>query len=213
MKKSKKDEVVELIDKIKTIDEMNEEELKQLGEDQQKYKRFLDEMEEYLEREDSKVKKAERIEFVGKHSEAIVFTKNIEETAIEQIQTLVDSPVSANSQIRIMPDVHSGKGGVIGLTMFSPPVIPNLIGVDLGCGVMMAEIGKIDSLDLKALDKTVREVLPAGTGVHTKKVHGFGKKLKELKCYDQLVNIDRIEKSLGTLGGGKMVASYYGNIV
>ena len=89
----------------------------------------------------------------GKYNEAKVFTKNLEKTARDQIQTLCDQPFVQGSKIRIMPDVHAGAGCTIGTTMtIDDKVVPNLVGVDIGCG--METIRLIDkNLDLKAFDQ------------------------------------------------------------
>ena len=82
-----------------------------------------------------------------------IFTKNIEEQAINQINELLKQEAFKNSKVRIMPDVHAGKGCVIGFTgNLGEKVIPNIVGVDIGCGILCVELGNID-LDLKKLDE------------------------------------------------------------
>src|SRR5574344_676736 len=95
-----------------------------------------------------------------------VFTKNIEEEAIKQINELLEQEVFKDSKVRIMPDVHAGKGCVIGFTGdLGNKVIPNIVGVDIGCGMLCVELGNID-LDLKKLDEVIRQYVPSGRNVH-----------------------------------------------
>lgn len=131
-----------------------------------------------------------------------IFTKNIEDKAKEQIDLLLEQEPFKNCKIRIMPDVHAGAGCVIGFTgNLGDKVIPNIVGVDIGCGMLCVELGDID-LDLKELDKTIREYIPNGMNVHNDiPIPVFF--LGHLKCYKELKNKDNwLEKSMGTLGGG-----------
>lgn len=137
----------------------------------------------------------------GKYANAIVYTDNIEETAYEQIQELCDQEFVKDSKIRIMPDVHAGKGCVIGFTAdLGDKVIPNIVGVDIGCGVITVSLGKID-IDMQQLDNIIRKYIPSGSSVHDGRVSRFPK-LQELRCYRNLKDTKRIERSIGTLGGG-----------
>lgn len=130
-----------------------------------------------------------------------IFTKNIEQTAIEQIDLLLNQEAFKDSKIRIMPDVHAGKGCVIGFTGdLGDKVIPNIVGVDIGCGMLCIELGNID-LDLKRLDEIVHLFVPSGFDVHTEKRVDFNI-LQQLKCYRDLKDTKRLERSIGTLGGG-----------
>lgn len=130
-----------------------------------------------------------------------IFTKNIEQEAINQIDELLSQEAFRNSKIRIMPDVHAGKGCVIGFTGdLGKKVIPNIVGVDIGCGMLCVELGNID-LDLERLDKIIHEFVPSGFEVHESRKIKFDK-LQELKCYRELKDTKRFEKSIGTLGGG-----------
>lgn len=131
-----------------------------------------------------------------------IFTKNIEEQAINQINELLKQDAFKNSKIRIMPDVHAGKGCVIGFTGdLGDKVIPNIVGVDIGCGMLCVELGNID-LNLDKLDKIIREHVPSGMNVHENKRYKF-LELEQLYCYELLRNKDNwLEKSMGTLGGG-----------
>ena len=130
-----------------------------------------------------------------------IFTKNIEQTAIEQIDLLLEQEAFKESKVRIMPDVHAGKGCVIGFTGdLGDKVIPNIVGVDIGCGMLCVELGNID-LDLERLDTVIHTFVPSGFSVHTERKVKFDK-LKELNCYRDLRDTKRLEKSIGTLGGG-----------
>lgn len=130
-----------------------------------------------------------------------IFTKNIEQEAIDQIDELLNQEAFKDSKIRIMPDVHAGKGCVIGFTGdLGDKVIPNIVGVDIGCGMLCVELGNID-LDLEKLDKIIREYVPSGFEVHDERKYKF-LKLQDLKCYRELKDTKRLERSIGTLGGG-----------
>ena len=130
-----------------------------------------------------------------------IFTNKIEEVALEQINTLVKQPAFSDCKIRIMPDVHAGKGCVIGFTAdLGDKVIPNIVGVDIGCGMLTINLGQID-IDLERLDNTIRKHIPSGWHVHEGRLVRF-KKLQELYCYRELDDTRRLERSIGTLGGG-----------
>lgn len=130
-----------------------------------------------------------------------IFTNNIEQEAVDQINLLLDQPAFADSKVRIMPDVHAGKGCVIGFTGdLGNKVIPNIVGVDIGCGMLCVELGQVD-IDLDELDKIIREYVPSGFEVHDTRKVKFDE-LQELKCYRDLKDTKRLERSIGTLGGG-----------
>lgn len=142
------------------------------------------------------------IELKGKHNTCKVFTDNIDNATVGQLIALMNQSSVAGSQIRIMPDTHAGKGCVIGTTMtISDKVIPNLVGVDIGCGMAVAEL-KETRIDLPKLDSVINKKVPSGFSVRDK-VHKFLRNvdIEELYCYKN-INVDRAEKSLGTLGGG-----------
>lgn len=129
-----------------------------------------------------------------------IFTNNIDDKAIEQINLLLEQESFKNSKIRIMPDVHAGKGCVIGFTGdLGTKVIPNIVGVDIGCGMFCANLGKID-IDYKNLDEFINNKIPHGMNVNETKIVDFD--LTKLNCYKYLKNIEWIENSLGSLGGG-----------
>lgn len=131
-----------------------------------------------------------------------IFTKNIEQEAIDQINELLDQEAFKNSKIRIMPDVHAGKGCVIGFTgNLGDKVIPNIVGVDIGCGMLCVKLGKVD-LNLEKLDQIIRQYIPSGMNVHETQKYKF-LELEQLYCFKELTNKNNyLEKSLGTLGGG-----------
>lgn len=130
-----------------------------------------------------------------------IFTNNIEEEALNQINLLLEQEAFKDSKVRIMPDVHAGKGCVIGFTGdLGGKVIPNIVGVDIGCGMLCVELGKVN-IDLEKLDNIIRQYIPSGFDVHEERKVKFDK-LQDLKCYRELRDTLRIERSIGTLGGG-----------
>lgn len=129
-----------------------------------------------------------------------IFTENIDNKAMEQINELLEQEAFKNSKVRIMPDVHAGKGCVIGFTGdLGDKVIPNIVGVDIGCGLYCANLGKID-IDYEKLDKFINDNIPSGMKVNDKVIAEFD--IKQLYCYDELKHYSWIEKSVGSLGGG-----------
>lgn len=134
-------------------------------------------------------------------SDLKIFTNDIEPEALNQIYTLVKQPAFADCKIRIMPDVHAGAGCVIGFTAdLGSKVIPNIVGVDIGCGMLTVELGQMD-INFAILDKIIRKYVPSGRNVHSSVLIEFPE-IKELRCYKNLKNVDWLERSLGTLGGG-----------
>ena len=142
------------------------------------------------------------LELRGKYNSAKVFTDVIDENAVSQIITLLNQPMSQNQQIRIMPDVHAGAGCTIGTTMtITDKAVPNLVGVDIGCGMETVCI-KESFIEVQKLDKLIRAEIPSGFAIR-KKIHRYMEKLEllDLYCIDH-IDLLRAEKSLGTLGGG-----------
>ena len=142
-------------------------------------------------------------ELAGKYGSAKIFTDLIEEKAIDQISTLLDQEFIKDSKIRIMPDVHAGAGCTIGTTMtINDKACPNLVGVDIGCGMHVTNLGKMEP-DLEKLDNFIRNEIPSGFNIRTEphKYIGFIQLHNLLRCKDH-VDIDRARLSLGTLGGG-----------
>lgn len=141
------------------------------------------------------------IEVKGKFNAAKVFADKIENEAIEQLKDLCNQPFVEGCTVRIMPDTHKGAGCVIGFTAdLKDKVIPNIVGVDIGCGMLTVNLGKRD-IDLEKLDEIIHKYVPSGMDVHGGRTIKFSK-LQDLKCYRGLKNTKRIERSIGTLGGG-----------
>ena len=139
------------------------------------------------------------LEIKGKINTAICYAKVVEDEAIEQIRRMCDYDFTENSIIRIMPDVHAGKGCTIGTTMtVHGKAVPNIVGVDIGCGMYTINIGK-GEIDFAKLDAAAHFV-PSGKNVWEGRQEKFD--LEALRCYRQLKNTKRLERSLGTLGGG-----------
>ena len=133
-------------------------------------------------------------------SDLKIFAKTIDEKSRAQVYTLLAQDAFKDCKVRIMPDVHAGVGCVIGFTAdLGDKVIPNIVGVDIGCGMLTWELGKID-IDFDKLDKVIRKEVPSGMNVSGTPNMPFA--LSELKCFKNLRNTDWIERSLGTLGGG-----------
>ena len=142
-----------------------------------------------------------KVELVGKYNKAKVFTDNLEEGAKEQIIQLLDQDFIEDAKVRIMPDVHQGMGCVIGFTAeMGDKVIPNIVGVDIGCGMLTVELGHIE-IDLPRLDKIIYNKIPSGKDVHEGRKYNFDK-LEDLHCFRELKNTKRIVRSIGSLGGG-----------
>ena len=138
-------------------------------------------------------------EIKGKVNTAICFASVVDEGAIEQIRRMCDYEMTEGSKIRIMPDVHAGKGCTIGTTMtIVDKAVPNVVGVDIGCGMYTVNLGK-EEIDLKRVDLAAH-IIPSGRDVWNNKMEEFD--LTALKCYRDLKNSKRLENSLGTLGGG-----------
>lgn len=130
-----------------------------------------------------------------------VYAKTIEDEALEQINTLLSQDAFKDCKVRIMPDVHAGKGCVIGFTAdLGEKVIPNIVGVDIGCGMLCVSIGHGD-IDFEKLDNVIRAYVPSGRNAHDGRVMRFDE-LQDLYCYRELRDTKRIERSIGTLGGG-----------
>ncbi len=135
----------------------------------------------------------------GKHNTALCFTEDIEYEAREQIRRMASDPVYAGCKIRIMPDVHAGKGCTIGTTMtVGEKVSPSLVGLDIGCGMYTLSLGKVD-IDLKEFDRAAH-ILPSGHGTWSEAREAFD--FTQLLCYKDIKRISASACSLGTLGGG-----------
>lgn len=137
------------------------------------------------------------LELQGKYNTAKVFTDNIDNETISQIITLLNQNFISSSQIRIMPDCHAGVGCVIGTTMtLQDKVVPNLVGVDIGCQVSAIHLEETD-VDLVKLDKIINDQVPAGFNIHSE-----AKAFSNIQNIIAPIDIELAYKSLGTLGGG-----------
>ena len=138
-------------------------------------------------------------EIIGKFNTARVFATTLEDGAREQIKTVCDTEAFAASKIRIMPDVHTGKGCTIGTTMtVTDKIVPAMVGVDIGCGMYTVYLGNID-INFAKVDEAAR-FIPCGKNVWEGRQERFD--LTGLRCYRSLRDTRRLERSLGTLGGG-----------
>lgn len=141
----------------------------------------------------------------GKFNEAVVFTDDVEETAISQIVELCNQEFVQDSKIRIMPDTHAGAGCTIGTTMtLTDKVVPNLVGVDISCGMYTMKVD-FDPTEgnLRKLDDHIRKNIPAGFSIYDSAVRMLDiTGVHRLACYAHLDGVDRIHRSIGTLGGG-----------
>lgn len=137
----------------------------------------------------------------GRFNEVVVYANNIDSETKTQIKHLLDQEFVKNSIIRIMPDCHAGIGCVIGTTMtITDKIVPNLVGVDIGCGMLTIKLGKIDII-YKNLDNFIRQNIPAGLKVHSK-VQPLDVNIKKMKCFDELDRPEYYFQSVGTLGSG-----------
>ena len=141
----------------------------------------------------------DQIKIKGKVNTAICYARVVEEEAIEQIRRMCDYPMTEGSRIRIMPDVHAGKGCTIGTTMtIRDKAVPNVVGVDIGCGMYTVNLGRAE-LDFAKIDEAAH-VIPSGMNVWEGRQERFD--LMTLACSRELKDTKRLERSLGTLGGG-----------
>ena len=130
-----------------------------------------------------------------------IFTDRVGENALAQLRTLCGTGVFDGLPIRVMPDVHAGNGCVIGFTVpLGDKVIPNLVGVDISCGMLCVPLGKTVP-DFAAVDDVIRRCVPSGREVGEISLEARDI-IVQLRCYDNICNKTRIESSLGTLGGG-----------
>ena len=138
-------------------------------------------------------------EIIGKFNTAICYTNGLDDTAYAQIESVCNEAAFANSKIRIMPDVHAGKGCTIGTTMtIVDKVVPNMVGVDIGCGMYTVYLGQAD-IDFEKFDEAAHSI-PCGRKVWEGRLERFD--LTALRCYRNLRDTKRLERSIGTLGGG-----------
>ena len=151
------------------------------------------------------------LEYYGKYAGCKIFTDEVEETAISQVYNMLNSIVFDGCNIRIMPDIHAGAGTVIGFTStITDKIIPNVIGVDIGCGVDAWKLANRE-IDFQMLDDFIRNNIPYGYNVHDTVLdfdaflddeHKYFKDEVEIICASTKQKYHRVLKSLGSLGGG-----------
>jgi RNA-splicing ligase RtcB len=144
------------------------------------------------------------IELQGKYNTAKIFADTADDASFAQVKLLLDQEFVSGSRIRMMPDIHAGAGCTIGTTMtIADKVVPNLVGVDIGCG-METVVVKEKHLELQKLDKLIYEKIPSGFQIR-EKAHSYFEQIESdfnrLNCFRH-INGDRAQKSIGTLGGG-----------
>jgi len=154
------------------------------------------------------------IEFKDKYNSAKVFTDFVEESAQSQIMEILNHPAFEKSKIRFMPDIHAGAGCCIGFTakMNDDKIVPNLIGVDINCGMLAVNIGKITNIDskFKSFDEFIRNNIPSGFSINSthniKKDEYLGREMKRISDKIESLEYDTALKAIGTLGGGNHFA-------
>lgn len=138
----------------------------------------------------------------GKYTNAIVYSDTVEESALGQVQTLCNQPFAKDSKIRLMPDIHAGKGCTIGTTMtYTDKICPNLVGVDISCGMLVVQL-KEKRVNLPELDSCIRKNIPAGYRQIRKKTHKFARdsRIEELIGYPG--DYMYAQRSIGSCGAG-----------
>ena len=143
-----------------------------------------------------------------------IFTDRIEDSASEQIKELLSIDVFSRCKIRIMPDVHAGAGCVIGFTgNLGDKVIPNIVGVDIGCGILVQPFICIGGIDYHTLNEFILQYIPSGRNYRDKNYAPLPQQymdtyreakdiIKQLRCYRELKDTKRLNASIGSLGGG-----------
>ena len=138
-------------------------------------------------------------EIKGTVAAAVCYAKVVEEEAIEQIRRMCSYALTENSRVIIMPDVHAGKGCTIGTTMtVIDKACPNVVGVDIGCGMYTVMLSDKE-IDFERIDEACH-FIPSGMKTWEGRIERFD--LTRLRCYRSLKDSKRLERSLGTLGGG-----------
>lgn len=142
------------------------------------------------------------LEVTGKYNQAKIFTDVVDQASIAQVIELCNQEFAAGSRIRLMPDIHAGAGCTIGTTMtITDKVVPNLVGVDIGCGMETIRVRETH-MELQKLDKLIYERIPSGFGIRAKAHRYLDQIGLEELCCARHVDLLRAEKSIGTLGGG-----------
>lgn len=142
----------------------------------------------------------------GKYTDAVVYTKKADEGTVSQIVAMINEPVTKDTTVRIMSDCHIGKNSTIGTTIrfhdTIERIVPNIVGVDIGCGIEMRKLKKGSSIDFEKLDKVIKKNIPSGFKVHSRSTNVFNTELDDLIVSIPSDKIERIRRSVGTLGGG-----------
>lgn len=139
-------------------------------------------------------------EITGRNNTAKIFTDNVDETTKAQVKELLDQEFVSGEKVRIMPDCHAGAGCVVGTTMtITDKIVPNLVGVDIGCGMLVTEFS--GELDFEKLDKVISEYIPSGFDKRSTE-HEFADDIDYTKLRCPVVDERLARYSLGTLGGG-----------
>ncbi len=148
------------------------------------------------------------MELQGKYNKAFIYTDNADEESIRQIYSMLNNPGFADTRIAVMPDVHVGKGSVVGFTMkFNGYINPGVVGVDIGCGIDAYNIGRGD-IDYEAFDLFVRQNIPGGRLVHSKPAEEYFSSSFSMDLLRKVIEkvapgeTGRVLCSIGTLGGG-----------
>lgn len=140
----------------------------------------------------------------NKGIETLIFAETFEYEAYDQIKKLVNFEAYENAKVRIMPDAHAGKGCTVGTTItITDKVTPNLVGVDINCGMLTIKL-KNKEINFEKLDRIIKTKVPSGFSVHKKSMKKFD--FSNLRCQKH-VDLERAALSIGTLGGGEMIAS------
>lgn len=143
------------------------------------------------------------INIKGKYTSAKIFTDNVETNALSMIQTFCDQEFMKDSKVRIMPDVHAGKGCTIGTTMtIKDKIIPDVVGVDISCGMLVVKL-KDRKVDLNKLDRCISQNIPNGSDVR-RKPHRWCDQINllDLRCYDHIKRVEKQILAIGSLGSG-----------
>ena len=137
----------------------------------------------------------------GKYNTAKIFIDQCEDACVEQVRELLNQEPFRDAKVRIMPDCHAGKSCVIGFTAnLGDKIIPNVVGVDIGCGMLTVELGKIE-IDYERLDEVIKTYVPSGREINEGRLMKFPK-IQQMKCYRELKDTRRLERAIGSLGGG-----------
>jgi len=153
---------------------------------------------------DTRQGKRKMITMRGKYNSANVMIDEIDDATKEQIQGFLNHPAFANTYIAIMPDCHAGKGAVVGFTMkLNDYIIPNIVGVDIGCGMLSARFD-VSSIDLASFDRFIKQNIPAGFNIHKNQIELSNLFEVGIHSLTEKIGMDfeKALRSVGTLGGG-----------